>query len=468
MSDRSARGPTEILADSSPHTRMNPSVARLVVSSGADKGRSVEVGERAVAVGSDPECALVLSDPAVSRQHLSVRREGNEAVLEDLGSTNGTFYGEARITEIRVGFGAELRVGRTRLRFVPAEEQVSIQPSAEAAFGRLLGQDRKMREIFTLLGDVAPTEATVIIEGETGTGKELVAHAIHAHSDRRDGPLEVFDCSSIPEDLIESALFGHVKGSFTGATQTRAGVFERASGGTVFLDEIGELDLSLQPKLLRVLEARQVQKVGGDAYVPVDVRVVAATNRSLRAEVKKGAFREDLYYRLAVVKIVVPPLRSRLDDLDLLARSFLEKLGADEEKVALLLSEANLKVLRTHRWPGNVRELRNLIERAFHLARGPEVDISRFLHDLGDGELDTDPGLDTTSARGLGAAAAVGEGGKPAAFKEAKQEMVDAFEREYLEDVLRRNRGNISGAAREAGIDRKHFKELLKKHGLDD
>ncbi len=463
--ERPERGPTEVIAESSPHTRMNPSVARLVVSSGPDKGRLVEVGEDAVLVGSGDDCQLFVDDPAVSRHHLTVKREGRQALLRDLDSTNGTFYGEARISEIRVGFGAEIVVGRTKLRFVPAEEPVTILPSEETAFGKLLGQDRKMREIFTFLADVAPTEATVIIEGETGTGKELVAHAIHAHSARSSGPVAVFDCSSIPADLIESALFGHVKGAFTGATQTRAGVFERAQKGTVFLDEIGELDLTLQPKLLRVLEAREVQKVGGDAYVPVDVRVVAATNRSLRAEVKKGTFREDLYYRLAVVKIVVPPLRGRLDDLTLLARSFLERLGADEEKMTAVLSEANLRVMRAHRWPGTVRELRNLVERAFHLGRGPTIDLARFLHELDD---EPEEGIDLESARGLGAAAAVGEGGRPVAFKEAKQGMVAAFESEYIEDVLRRNKGNISGAAREAGIDRKHFKELMKKHGVDD
>ncbi len=459
---------TEVIAPGSLHTRVDTSRARLFVAAGPDKGKTVELREGALLVGSDPSCDLVLRDPSVSRRHLEVVREGEVAVFRDLGSTNGTFYGEARIREVLLGFGSELRVGRTVLRYVPAEEAVPVAPSAAQAFGQLLGRDRKMREIFSLLEDIAPSDATVIIEGETGTGKELVARAIHEHSARCKGPFGVFDCSAVPKDLIESSLFGHVKGAFTGATQTRAGVFERSNKGTVFLDEIGELDLSMQPKLLRVLEAREVQKVGGDEYVPVDVRVVVATNRNLKAEVRAGNFREDLYYRLAVVKIVMPPLRERREDIPMLAEAFLTGLGADEDAIERLLTAENLRAMSAYEWPGNVRELRNVVERAYHLARGPKVDIRDFLHDAepssdlrGDGE------LPVAGVRGLAAAAAMGAGGKVIGFKDAKQTVVEEFEREYIDDLLRRNRGNISGAAREAGIDRKHFKELMKKYGIE-
>ncbi len=461
-------GSTEVISPGSLHTRVDTSRARLFVAAGPDRGKALDLDEAPLVVGTDPACDFVLRDPSVSRRHLEVRRDGRFLVVRDLGSTNGTFYGEARLGELMLGFGSEIRAGRTTLRYVPAEEVVPVSPSEAHAFGRLLGRDRKMREIFSLLEDIAPSDATVIIEGETGTGKELVARAIHEHSPRAKGPFGVFDCSAVPKDLIESSLFGHVKGAFTGATQTRAGIFERSNGGTVFLDEIGELDLSMQPKLLRVLEAREVQKVGGDEYVPVDVRVVVATNRNLKAEVRSGNFREDLYYRLAVVKIVMPPLRERRDDIPMLAEAFLESLGADEEARRRLLTDANLRAMAAYEWPGNVRELRNVVERAYHLARGPEVDIREFLHDAEpESGREAFGDLPVASVRGLAAAAAMGTGGKAIAFKDAKQTVVEEFEREYIDDLLRRNGGNISGAAREAGIDRKHFKELMKKYGIE-
>jgi transcriptional regulator with GAF, ATPase, and Fis domain len=304
-----------------------------------------------------------------------------------------------------------------------------------------------MREIFTLIEEVAPTPVTVVIEGETGTGKELVAKAIHERSLRAKGPLKVFDCTNQPKDLIESALFGHVKGAYTGATTERKGAFELASGGTIFLDELGEFSLDLQPKLLRVLESREIQMVGGDDYDPVDVRVLAATNRNLRAEVKAGRFREDLYYRLAVVKIQLPPLRDRKDDLERLVHHFLQEAKAD-----CTIDASCIDRLRRYDWPGNVRELKNVVDRAAALSRGREnVDLSKFIqHDEDDSPLSSNVAQADTNL----------------SFKEAKGKVISSFESQYIEALLREHNNNISVAAREAGIDRKHFKDLMRKHGI--
>ncbi|MCA9555719.1 MAG: sigma 54-interacting transcriptional regulator, partial [Myxococcales bacterium] len=289
---------TEVLPASGSVTRLNPTSARLYVPAGPDKGKSTSVGSRPVVVGADPSCELVLVDRTVSRKHAEVRRERDFVIVKDLGSTNGTFYHDARVVEVSVPLGGEISFGKTRVKIVPEEVSVEARPHISDRLGPLIGRDLRMREIFTLIEDIADSDVTVVIEGETGTGKELVAKAIHDHSRRKNSHLVVFDCTNQPKDLIESALFGHVKGAFTGATAPRAGAFERADGGTIFLDELGEFGLDLQPKLLRVLESREIQKVGGDGYEPVDVRVIAATNRNLRAEVRAGNFREDLYYRL--------------------------------------------------------------------------------------------------------------------------------------------------------------------------
>jgi DNA-binding NtrC family response regulator len=307
-----------------------------------------------------------------------------------------------------------------------------------------------MREIFSLVRDIASSDATVVVEGETGTGKELVAQAIHELSPRASGPLVVFDCTNQPRDLIESSLFGHVKGAFTGATSARQGAFERASGGTIFLDELGEFGLELQPKLLRVLESREVQKVGGESYTPVDVRVIAATNRNLRSEVRSGLFREDLYYRLAVVRIKLPALRDRPDDIPRLVEHFLAATGAD-----FTVDPASYDHLRAYAWPGNVRELKNVVERAAALSRGKRgVDLSRFLLD------DEDDPARERSATPESAPTHL-------SFKEAKGQIISDFESRYVEKLLREHDNNISVAAREAGIDRKHFKDLMRKYGIE-
>ena len=272
---------------------------------------------------------MLLSDPTVSRRHLSVEPGDDGVIVRDLGSTNGSFVQGARFQELTLGFGAEVTIGHTILKYVPDEEALDPTPTDEEAFGSLVGRDPKLRKLFRLLGDVANTEATVLLEGETGTGKELLAEEIHRHSARRDGPFVVFDCGAVPSELIESALFGHVRGAFTGAISDRRGAFAEADGGTMFLDEIGELSPEVQPVLLRALDKRAIRPVGGASYEKVSVRVVAATNRNLRNEMTAKHFREDLYYRLAVVRVSVPALRQRLDDIPLLAEHFVRQFCGD-------------------------------------------------------------------------------------------------------------------------------------------
>jgi DNA-binding NtrC family response regulator len=335
------------------------------------------------------------------------------------------------------------------IRIAREDERISVRPSNDPRFEGLLGSSARMREIFDLLARVAPTRATTLLEGETGTGKELIAEAIHLRSPRRDGPFVVFDAGAVAANLLESELFGHVKGAFTGATATRRGAFERAHTGTLFLDEIGEMSLDLQPKLLRALEAQEVRRVGDDVTHKVDVRVVAATNRDLKAEVAAGRFRADLYFRLAVVRILVPSLRERAEDIGLLVDHFLGPVGkrATPEVTALLAR---------YDWPGNVRELRNLIERVKAFGWDEALAASGILAAV----------EEAGGAAMAGAGGGGSDGTSSAPFKEAKGKVVEAFERDYLEDLIRRTKGNISAAAREAGIDRNHLTKLLQKYGI--
>src|SRR5688572_6463852 len=432
---------TALLEELPSFSRQNRGGIFLVIK-GPDRGESVRLTDQPVSFGSSPSCDLVLTDKTVSRKHLQAELHGDEVVMIDSGSTNGTFIQGSRFEKIVIGFGSEVKLGRTVIKFLPDEEVVEPEPLEQASLGSIVGADTKMRQLFKLMSDVAATTATVLIEGETGTGKELIAEEIHNHSPRRDGPFVVFDCGSVPRELIESMLFGHVKGSFTGAITDRRGAFAEAHGGTIFLDEIGEMALDLQPSLLRVLDKRAVRKVGSNTYEKIDVRVVAATNRDLRAEVAKKSFREDLYYRLAVIRVSVPPLRERGSDIPLLVNHFVNSFGPQ-----LKISPEDMSKLVRHSWPGNVRELRNVMERACLLSRGDQVNIDDALtNEAGGPQL----GIRTDLP-----------------FKEAKGQLVEMFEREYIEDLMRRHKMNLSAAAREAQIDRKHLRELIRKHGLD-
>jgi DNA-binding NtrC family response regulator len=416
---------------------------RLLVVKGPDRGETITIEARPRTIGSGAGCDVQLSDPAISRRHLEVERGPEGVVVRDLGSTNGSFVQGARFTELTLGFGTEVTIGKTLLKYVPEEEAIELVPSDEESFGGLLGRDPKLRKLFRLLADVAVTDATVLIEGETGTGKELFAEEIHRHSARKDGPFIVFDCGAVPDDLIESALFGHVKGAFTGAVSDRAGAFEQADGGTLFLDELGELSPAVQPALLRALDKQAVRPVGGTSYARASVRVVAATNRNLRAEVSARRFREDLYYRVAVVRMLVPPLRDRPDDIPLLVEHFVRRFSGGR---ALQIERADMERLRRHNWLGNVRELRNAIERACALSHGDRLELDEALDD-----------------RPLTMSGAINV---DLPFKTAKAQIIDDFEREYMRTLLKRHEGNLSAAARAAEVDRKHLRELLRKHGL--
>ena len=404
--------------------------ARIVILRGPDKGHALALDKEQVVVGTGPSAELKLTDPTVSHAHLSLRMTAEGVLLTDLDSTNGTFVDDRRVRSIYLKPGDRIELGDTRLRLERTRASLQVPLSRAHAFGELLGQSVAARRLFATLEQIAPTDATILLEGETGTGKEVTVRSIHHKSPRAERPLVTIDCGSLPAGLIESELFGHEKGAFTGADRATRGAFRTADGGTLFLDEIGELPLALQPKLLRALERREVWPVGGTAHVPVNIRIVAATNRDLRQLVSNGLFREDLYYRLNVVSLRLPPLRERLDDVPLLAARFWQELGGNT------LPDEILAPLLTHTWPGNVRELRNRIERAYVLDQPAELSRS------GD------------------------ETPKHEPFGTAKDRVIFEFERTYLAALVQRAHGNQSEAARLASLDRAHLVRLLKKHGL--
>ena len=353
----------------------------LAVVEGPDRGRRFVFKSPGVRVGKSRDNDIVLTDDTVSKHHLSIEDTPWGFLLRDLKSTNGTFLEKNRIREAFLTPGCSIKLGDTTLRFEPPGERIQIPASKEEQFGRVRGKSLKIREIFGVLERVAPTDSTVLIFGETGTGKEVVAQSVHDKSPRAKKPYVVFDCSSVARELMESALFGHREGAFTGATSARKGAFLSADGGTIFIDEIGELPSDLQPKLLRVLEKREVQSLGTDAPQRIDVRVIAATHRNLREMVREGGFRQDLYYRLSVFELSLPSLRERTEDIPVLVSHFLE---IAERKDAVLTPEALAK-LAAHRWEGNVRELKNVIERALVYAGDGAIEPGHLSLDGGDG-----------------------------------------------------------------------------------
>ena len=416
------------------------------VVAGPDAGRSASASRRSFEVGTHPTSDLVLTDEHVSRRHLRIDVEERECVVRDLGSTNGTRVGGVRVRVAPLDDGAIIECGRSRLRFVHSAASFRLPLAERDDFEGLLGRSVAMRELFALLDRVAPTDAPVLIQGETGTGKERVARALHARSRRAPRPFAVFDCAAVPPTLIEAELFGHEKGAFTGAIDRRAGVFERADGGTVFLDELGELALELQPRLLRVLESNELYRVGASKPTPIDVRIVAATNRDLGARIDEGQFREDLYYRLAVVTVRVPPLRERRDDIPLLASHFArEHIFAGEKGTAPAPGwEAIFDFMKSHDWPGNVRELRNVVERAVIMSD------ARLLRG--------DP---------LDAVAELRKRAEPALHRRVSLRAArDQTEREYLEDLVRATDWDLDQAAAIAEVHRKSLERLLREHNL--
>jgi DNA-binding NtrC family response regulator len=402
-------------------------------------------------VGRHSTNELVIGDPRVSAVHLELeRREEGRLLVRDTGTTNGTWIGAHRVFEVEVGPGTLLKLGDSSIR-IELDDRAEPEKGSEAArFGGLIGASPEMRELFATLERIAPTPLAVLAEGETGTGKEELARAVHAHSARLGGPFVVLDAANIPGTLAESVLFGHERGSFTGADARHVGAFERAHGGTLFLDEVGELPLVLQPKLLRVLETRAISRVGGSETVPVDFRLVSATHRNLRAEIDAHRFREDLFYRLAETRLVLPPLRARPADIPLLAQHFLAELGTPEP---LSMTPEAVRSLEGRRWPGNVRELRNVVARAAALCADGVI-----------GESDL-------AGEGFGFRGSVAERDAldlAGTFAEAKGRAVERFEAAYLEALVRRCSGNLSKAARQADMARNHLRALLKKRGLYD
>ena len=440
--------------------------ARLKVTAGPDRGASSKMNLHRVTVGSAPDNSLVLTDPAVSRHHLEFQVQDQGFLVRDLGSTNGTQYRGARIQEAMLGLGAEVRLGATVLR-IDRGEQHSQRIEGQDAFGGLIGSAPSMQELYGLLAAVAPTDVTALIEGETGTGKELVAREIHRQSPRGSFPYVVVDCGAMPGTLIESELFGHERGAFTGAVTTRDGVMEKARGGVVFFDEIGELPLALQTRLLRVLDQREVKRVGSNVARKVDVRIIAATNRNLEREVQAGRFRRDLFYRLAAVRIFVPPLRKRSEDIPVLARHFLWQAGcAEPDRV---LNPELLKFLCTRKWPGNVRELRNVVERAVVLTDSSSIAIGPALLPEPSESRSGDTGAPRASSdQGAWLASVLPREYLEKPFPDGKEDLLGQFEALYLERLVSRHGRNISRIAKDAGIDRKLVRKLLRKHGLGE
>jgi transcriptional regulator with GAF, ATPase, and Fis domain len=416
----------------------------VVVLSGSAKGATVPL-ERSLRLGKAQDNDLVLDDDTVSRHHCELARTNDGIHVRDLGSTNGTRVLGARVSEAIVQPGTILQVGQVEIALRPAVRNVEVMPSDKTWFGAAIGRSLAMRSIFGVLERIAPTDATVLLEGETGTGKDVLARAIWTESGRAQGPFVVVDCGSVSYSLLESELFGHERGAFTGAVAARQGAFELADGGTVFLDEIGELPLDVQPKLLRVLETREFRRVGGNRTLKTNVRVVAATRRNLQREVQAGKFREDLYFRLAVVPITVPSLRSRREDIPVLVQHLLNASGA-----GLSVADETMQGLMAHDWPGNVRELRNVLERTVYLARA-----------TGQTELDL---LSLPTSTVAGSDVFQFEPGK--SYRETRAKFDAEFERRYVKWLLSRNAGNVSAAAREAKMDRKHLHDMAKKHGL--
>ena len=441
---------------------------------------------------------IVLQDETVSRRHCVIIRVGDEYMLEDLNSTNGTFLNEVRIKSIFLTPGVEVVIGQTRIIFDRVADELSITPTNKTHLGRIVGGDIKMREIFSVIEKIAHTDTTVVIEGATGTGKDVVARTIHETSRRATQPFVVFDCSAVPEHLIESELFGHEKGSFTGAIMARKGLFELANGGTIFLDELGELNLELQPKLLRVLENRQIRRVGASHPTPIDVRVIAATNRKLDVEVVQGRFREDLFYRLSVVRLFLPPLKDRLSVLPLLIDHFLKhasfnRFPNSEQKKVNGVEPKALEAMSKHHWPGNVRELVNVLERACSFVEGVMIRLEDLPPMMTNSNLSGAlPQFDVSPVAGspqlkqgnsIGNSTSWSSDRRTAfpssdpqdsdfeddfeTFKIAKEKWVTLFEKDYILTTLKRSKYNISQAARLAEIDRKYFRKLMNKYEIE-
>jgi transcriptional regulator with GAF, ATPase, and Fis domain len=438
---------------------------RLEVVRGPDKKKRVDLDRDRMVVGTHEQCDLVLTDPTVSRQHLEIELVPQGYAIRDLDSLNGLYLDDVRVREIVVTKGLQLSLGETRIKLAPLDDTVDLPLPRETRCGPLLGRSPAMRRVLELVREVGPTDATVLLTGESGTGKEVAARAVHEHSRRAGGPFVVVDCAALPPTLLESELYGHERGAFTGADQPRVGAFEAAAGGTLFLDEIGELPLELQARLLAVIERRRVQPLGSTKVREVDVRLVAATNRDLRREVNRETFRADLYFRLAVVGIHMPPLRERPEDVPLYVESFLADQSA--AGLALTIDPATVQQLARRPWPGNVRELRSVLERAAALGEADPAPAlapghtapARLPHQqvvalppvvAPDPDDPTAPTLEVAVDPSI-------------PLETGKALLVGQFEQAYVEALMQAHDGNVTRAARAAGIDRVYLLRLLDR-----
>jgi len=406
-------------------------------------GRSVAIGSSSTVVGSSDAANVVVRDPTVSKRHLELQVLGHGIAVRDCNSKNGTFIGTARVKDAWAESGTVITLGRSsvvcRAAAPDADEESVITPLAGVA-----GSSNAMRQIAAQVRRFAKYAAPVLIMGESGTGKELIARALHEQSARRAGPFLAVNCAAMPPTLLESELFGHVRGAFTDAKASRSGLFAQASGGTLFLDEIGELPLEMQPKLLRALQERTVRPVGGNEEIAFDARIVTATNRDLEAEVEVKRFREDLFYRINVVRIDAPALRDRGGDVLLLAQHFVQRFAARSGKQVRGVHAAAAERLVTYDWPGNVRELENCIERAVALLRFDEVTLDDLPEKVRQYRADRLVFAMDDLAEVL---------------------TIEELERRYIQRVLALVGGNKSRAADLLGLDRRTLYRRLDRYG---
>lgn len=416
------------------HTFVNKFNLRVLA--GDDKDKKFEVSEEKTVIGTHPSASIILKDPTVSRFHCEIRCDDQGIVVRDLGSRNQTLVNDVPVIHAFLPQGCTLTLGRTSLRFESSDERVTVPVFANDRFGNMVGRSKVMRLAFGLLDKAAKSDATVLLQGETGVGKDIAAESIHENSSRKDKPFVVVDCSAVASNLLESELFGHEKGSFTGAHAQRQGAFEAAHGGTLFLDEIGELSTDLQPKFLRALEQRQIRRVGGTDAMNVDVRVIAATNRQLREEVNGGRFRADLFFRLAVLEVYLPALREHKEDIPLLVDVLLKSLNSEQGTAAIALRSPEMREqLQRHAWPGNVRELRNYVERFVAL------NYAAPFQSVENAKGTTDDKLPFRLAR-------------------------ERWEHHYLKQLMEKHQDNVSAAARAAGLTRVYLHRLLTQHKM--
>jgi len=433
-------------------SRLPVTTLKLTVVSGPSRGLTHVTDEDRVSIGSATTNDLVLDDPTVSRFHLHLTSARRGVEVLDSSSTNGTLVNGIRIVRGEVPLGTVLELGDSQVRIdLGSETEVELLEGDE--LGGLLARSPQMKRLLAQVLKAAKSDVPALLIGESGTGKELIARALHEQGPRAKMPFETVDCASLSPTLVASELFGHERGAFTGAERKHIGAFERANGGTLFLDELGELPEQLQPMLLGALERRRFRRLGGREEVQVDVRVVSATHRDLRAEVNAQRFRLDLYYRIAVVRLEVPPLRERLDDLPVLVEHFASEYGRGEN-VSSVITPAFIESLRRHSWPGNVRELRNVVDATIAMGEAPPLDHSV-------GSVPSPPTLPSMQGPHILLSDVLA---KP--YKDARGAVLHEFEVAYLSGLLERASGNVSQAAREADMDRSHLWELLRRHGL--